>query len=198
MSIKEIKEKILADAQANVDKMIVQAESKAKELLDKGKREADNIKKDITANHKQEGLLKKNKILTDANLNAKKTLLNEKQVIIEKVFNKALVKIINMDDQKYCNYIEKLLFENIEYGNETISISKTDKNRINQEFIERINNGLQKKGKQGKLKLDDSFAKIKGGVIISSGRIKKNISLEFLIFNAKEKYEMEISRQLFG
>ena len=197
MSIKEIKEKILSDAQSRVDEMILTAETKAKEILFKGKKEAERLKKEILSNHQQEGLLKKNKILTDANLNAKKILLQEKQVIIESVFSKALQKIITMDDQKYRHYIEKLLLDNIEDGSEIISISEGDKQRIDVEFIEKMNKKLKSNGKKGDLRLADSFAKIKGGVIISSGNIKKNISLEFLILKAKEKYEMEINKQLF-
>ena len=72
MTIKEIKEKIISDAQIKANEIIVQAESKAKKIKSKGIKEAENIKNDILGKNRQEGLLKKNKILTEANLNAKK------------------------------------------------------------------------------------------------------------------------------
>jgi len=74
MTIKEIKEKIMSDAQNKADEIIFHAESKAKNIINKGKKEAENIKNDILAKNRQEGLLRKNKILTEANLDAKKDL----------------------------------------------------------------------------------------------------------------------------
>ena len=197
MSIKEIKEKILSDAQKEANEIIFQAESRAKEMISKGKKEADAIKNSILAKHRQEGLLKKNKIITEANLDAKKTLLSERQTIIEGVFKKALENILNMDNQKYCKYIKKIILSNIENGDETITIGKSDKERITDAFIENINKELKSKEKKGELKLDDSYVQIQGGVIIGSGDIKKNISLELLLLKAREKYEMAVNSQLF-
>ncbi len=197
MAIKEIKEKILSDAQKEANEIIFQAESRAKEMISKGKKEADAIKNSILAKHRQEGLLKKNKIITEANLDAKKTLLSERQTIIEGVFKKALENILNMDNQKYCKYIKKIILSNIENGDETITIGKSDKERITDAFIENINKELKSKEKKGELKLDDSYVQIQGGVIIGSGDIKKNISLELLLLKAREKYEMAVNSQLF-
>jgi len=197
MAIKEIKEKILSDAQKEANEIIFQAESRAKEMISKGKKEADALKNSILAKHRQEGLLKKNKIITEANLDARKTLLSERQTIIEGVFKKALENILNMDNQKYCKYIKKIILSNIENGDETITIGKSDKERITDAFIENINKELKSKEKKGELKLDDSYVQIQGGVIIGSGDIKKNISLELLLLKAREKYEMAVNSQLF-
>jgi V/A-type H+/Na+-transporting ATPase subunit E len=197
MAIKEIKEKILSDAQKDANEIIFQAESRAKEMISKGKKEADALKNSILAKHRQEGLLKKNKIITEANLDARKTLLSERQTIIEGVFKKALENILNMDNQKYCKYIKKIILSNIENGDETITIGKSDKERITDTFIENINKELKSKGKKGELKLNDSYIQIQGGVIIGSGDIKKNISLELLLLKAREKYEMAVNSQLF-
>jgi len=197
MTIKEIKEKIISDAQINADEIIFQAESRASEIISKGKKEAENIKKDILAKNRQEGLLKKNKILTEANLNAKKTILYEKQFVIESIFKKALENILKLDSREYCKFIKKLILNNIEKGNEIIYIGEADKKRITKEFIDNINSELGRDGKNGELKLNNSYIQIKGGVIIGSGNIRKNISLELLLQKAREEYEMEISKQLF-
>lgn len=197
MTIKEIKEKIISDAQIKANEIIVQAESKAQKIKSKGIKEAENIKNDILGKNRQEGLLKKNKILTEANLNAKKAILSEKQGIIEKVFSKALEDILNLEDREYCKFIKKIILNNIENGNEIIYISATDKKRITKVFIDDTNRELKNKGKKGELILDTSYIQIKGGVIIGSGNIRKNISLELLLQKAREEYEMEINNQLF-
>jgi len=197
MTIKEIKEKIISDAQIKANEIIVQAESKAKKIKSKGIKEAENIKNDILGKNRQEGLLKKNKILTEANLNAKKAILSEKQGIIEKVFSKALEDILNLEDREYCKFIKKIILNNIENGNEIIYISEMDKKRITKVFIDDTNRELKNKGKKGELILDTSYIQIQGGVIIGSGNIRKNISLELLLQKAREEYEMEINNQLF-
>ncbi len=198
MTIKEIKEKIISDTQTRVDEIIFQAESKANEIINKGKKEAENIKNNILSKNRQEGILRKNKILTEANLNARKTILSQKQNIINEVFNKALENILKMDDQKYCKFIKKLILDNVENGDETIYIGDKDKNRINDMFINEINQLLKNNGKKGELRLNDQYVQIKGGVVIGSGKIKKNISLEQLLQKAREEYEIIINQRLFG
>ncbi len=197
MTIKEIKERILSDAQIKSNEIIFKAESNAKKIINKGKKEAENSRVDILSKNRQEGLLKKNKILTEANLNAKKAILSEKQVIIEKVFNEALEKILKLDDLEYCKFIKKIILNNVEDGNETIYTNEADKKRITKVFIDDINRELKNKGKKGELTLNTSYIQVKGGVIIGIGNIRKNISLELLLQKTREEYEMEINKQLF-
>lgn len=197
MTIKDINEKIISDAQIQADKIFTQAEDKAKEIIKKGKEEADNIKNIALDKINQERLLKKSKILTEANLEARKTILLEKQKIMEGAFNKALESILKLDDKDYRNFIKKLILDNIEKGDETIFIASSDKNKISKDFIEGINKKLETKGKKGELKLSTSYLPIKGGVIIGSGKVRKNISLELLLKKVREESEIEICKYLF-
>ncbi|NCO24637.1 MAG: hypothetical protein COZ07_09225 [Candidatus Infernicultor aquiphilus] len=198
MTIKDINEKIISDAQIQADKIITQAEDKTKEIIKKGKEEADNIKNIILGKNNQEASLKKNKILTEANLEARKTILLEKQKIMEGAFNKALESILKLDDKDYHNFIKKLILDNIEKGNETIFIASSDKNKISKDFIEDINKTLEVKDKKGELKLSTSYLPIQGGVIIGSGKVRKNISLELLLKKVREESEIEIGKYLFA
>ena len=198
MTIKDINEKIISDAQIQADKIITQAEDKTKEIIKKGKEEADNIKNIILGKNNQEASLKKNKILTEANLEARKTILLEKQKIMEDAFNKALESILKLDDKDYHNFIKKLILDNIEKGDETIFIASSDKNKISKDFIEDINKTLEVKDKKGELKLSTSYLPIQGGVIIGSGKVRKNISLELLLKKVREESEIEIGKYLFA
>ncbi|GAG72278.1 unnamed protein product, partial [marine sediment metagenome] len=115
----------------------------------------------------------------------------------EDVFNKASENILKLSDKDYHNFIKKLILDNIEIGNETIFIGSSDQRKISESFIEDINKELKSKGKKGELKLSTSYLPIKGGVIIGSGKIRKNISLELLLKDAREESEMQISKILF-
>ena len=198
MTIKDINNKIISDARIQAEKIIAQAEDNANNIIKKGEKETDNIKNIILYKNKQEASLKKSKILTEANLEAKKTILFEKQKIIEDVFDKALESILKLSDKEYHSFIKKLILDNIEIGNETIFIGSSDQRKISESFIEDINKELKSKGEKGELKLSASHLPIKGGVVIGSGKIRKNISLELLLKNVREESEMQISKNLFN
>ncbi len=198
MTIKDINDKIISDAKIQANKIIDQAEDNATNIIKKGEKEADNVKKAILYKVNQEASLKKNKIITEANLGAKKTILTEKQKIMEDIFAKALEGILKLSPQDYLHFIKKLILDNIERGDETIFTGSLDKNKISQDFIEEINKELKTKGKKGELKLSTSHLLIKGGIIIGSGVIRKNISLELLLKNIREELEMQISKLLFN
>jgi len=198
MTIKDINNKIISDARIQAERIIAQAEDNANNIIKKGKKEADNIKNVILYKNNQEASLKKSKILTEANLKAKKTILFEKQKIIEDVFDKALESILKLDDKEYYNFIKTLILDNIEIGDETIFSGSSDQRKISESFIEDINKELKSKGEKGELKLSASHLPIKGGVVIGSGKIRKNISLELLLKNVREELEMQISKNLFN
>ncbi len=198
MTIKDISEKIISDAKIQADKIIAQAEDNANNITSKGRKEADNIRKTILYKVNQEASLKKSKILTEANLGVKKTILLEKQKIMEDVFGNALESILKLGNKDYQNFIKKLILDNIEKGDETIFIGHSDKNRISKDFIEDINKELKAKGKKGELKLSDSYLPVKGGIIIGSGAIRKNVSLELLLKDVREESETQISEILFN
>ncbi|MBA7551648.1 V-type proton ATPase subunit E [subsurface metagenome] len=197
MTIKDINNKIISDARIQAEKIITQAEDNANNIIKKGEKEANNIKNAILYKNKQEASLKKSKILTEANLKAKKTILLEKQKIIEDVFDKALEIILKLNVKEYHNFIKKLILDNIEIGDETIFIGSSDQRKISESFIEDINKEIKSKGEKGVLKLSTSYLPIKGGIIIGSGKIRKNISLELLLKDVREESEMQISNILF-
>ena len=198
MTIKDINEKIVSNAKIQANKIIAEAEDNANNIIKKGEKEADNIKKVILYKINQEASLRKSKILTEANLEAKKTILLEKQKIMEDVFDKALESITKLNSKDYLSFIKKMILDNIESGDETIFTGSLDKDKISKDFIEEINKELKVKDKKGELRLSTSYLPIKGGVVIGSGKIRKNISLEFLLKKIREELEIQVSKDLFN
>jgi len=197
MTIKDIKEKIISDAKNEANKIIKEANSKAKEIKEKAEKESSEIKVEILNKINQEIVLKKGKIITEANLEAKKNILSTKQEIIDNTFNKALDKIIRLDNKLYRKFIKKIILDNVEKGDETIFISLSDKDKISKDFIQEINRELETKGKKGNLNLSSSYLQIKGGAVIGSNNIRKNSSLELIFKKVREDLGIEISQYLF-
>jgi V/A-type H+-transporting ATPase subunit E len=198
MAIKDIKAKIISDAEIEANKIINEATNKAKEIKEEAEKEARDIKSKILKRINQEILFKKGKIITEANLEAKKTILLEKIKIIDETFKKALENIMNLDDEPYRNFIKKIILDNIDKGDETIFISTLDKDRITKDFIQEINYNLEAKSKKGNINLSSSYLQIKGGVIIGLNNVKKNSSLELIFKKVREELEIKISQYLFN
>jgi V/A-type H+-transporting ATPase subunit E len=198
MAIKDIKAKIISDAEIEANKIIDEATNKAKEIKEEAEKEGRDIKSKILKRINQEILFKKGKIITEANLEAKKTILLEKIKIIDETFKKALENIMNLDDEPYRNFIKKIILDNIDKGDETIFISTLDKDRITKDFIQEINYNLEAKIKKGNINLSSSYLQIKGGVIIGLNNVKKNSSLELIFKKVREELEIKISQYLFN
>jgi V/A-type H+-transporting ATPase subunit E len=197
MAIKDIKAKIISDAEIEANKIINEATNKAKEIKEEAEKEGRDIKSKILKRINQEILFKKGKIITEANLEAKKTILLEKIKIIDETFKKALENIMNLDDEPYRNFIKKIILDNIDKGDETIFINTLDKDRITKDFIQEINYNLEAKSKKGNINLSSSYLQIKGGVIIGLNNVKKNSSLELIFKKVREELEIKISQYLF-
>ncbi len=197
MPIKDIKEKIIEDALHEKEKIIKEANEDIKKIREHAQKEIDSIKNKITEHYEQEAELKEKKIITEARLEANKEVLSEKQAIINEIFREAENRIEKLDDKKYANLMKKLIFDNVEYGDETIYIGTKELKNINQEFLDVINKKLKPQGKKGELQLSEKRIPIKGGIVLGTDEIKKNASIEVIFEKIKEDIETKLNQFLF-
>lgn len=197
MSMKEIKEKILQDALDEKEKILKEAETKIINLKSKFGKEIESIQREILDRYNQEAGLKEKKIITEAILNSKKDILSEKQTIIANIFSEVLDRIVGLEDERYLSLLEKLILDNIETGDEIVYIGSQERQAINQKFINTINVKLKSQGKKGNLELSEKRVPIMGGVILGTGEIKKNASLEVILEKIKDEIETELNQFLF-
>jgi len=146
----------------------------------------------------QEAELKEKKIITEAKLNAKKDILGEKQAIIDEIFLEVTKRINKLEDKEYLSLLEKLILENVEQGEETVYIGKQERASVNDEFIAKINKKLNSQGKKGELKLAKKRLPIMGGVILGTGEVNKNASLEIILEKIKDEIEIKLNQFLFA
>ena len=197
MSIKEIKEKILQDALSERENILKDAEVEIANIKNQAKREIESIQKEILGRYSQEAELKEKKIITEANLDSKKNILSEKQNIITDIFSKVLEKITGLEDERYLSLLEALILDNVEIGEEIVYIGNQERKLVNQEFIKKINEKLKLQGRKGNLKLSENRVPIIGGVILATGEIRKNASLEVILEKIKDEIETQLNQFLF-
>lgn len=197
MSIKDIKDKILESATQEKNNIIEEANNEIKIFKENAQSEISSIKNSIMDRYEQEAELAEKKIITEAKLESNKEILSEKQAIIEDIFREAENRIKKMDNEKYIKFMEKMIFDNVETGDETIYLGDNERKEINQDFINNINKKLQSKAKQGELKIAKKTLPIKGGIVLGTEEIRKNASLDVIFDNIRDKIETRLNQFLF-
>ena len=134
-------------------------------------------------------------ILAAARMDIAKQLLAEKRKILDDVFEQARQQLQNLPEQDYRGLCTKLMLEAVETGDEEVIVDKKD-NRINQDFIDQVNQQLSSKGK-GELKLSEQKQDIGAGFILRRGKIKTNVSLDVLLEQARKELEIDLAKELF-
>ncbi|WP_213975615.1 V-type ATP synthase subunit E [Tepidanaerobacter acetatoxydans] len=195
--IAKIKATILEEAQEEKQKLLENARVQAQDIRAKYKNKAEEILNDILEKANRAAEEKKRRILSMAQLENRKALLQAKQQIIDEVFEKAKAKLKNMSDEDYRNLIAEMLLKSVVTGNEEVVISEDDKNRITPDFIKKINEKLKSMGKQGNLRISETPGKMIGGLILKSEDMEINCTFDSLIKMEREELETEIAKILF-
>lgn len=195
MDAEQVIKKILADAEAEAEKIKKQAgETQAAEQagLDE---QLSEFKKQTDTLAQKAGEDKKAHLLAAARMNIAKQLLAEKRKILDEVFGQARQQLENLSDEQYCKLMTKLMLEAVETGDEEV-VTDYEEKRIDQEFIKSINQELASSGK-GNLKLSGDKADIGRGFVLKRGKIKNNVSIEVLLAQARKELEIELAKELF-
>jgi V/A-type H+/Na+-transporting ATPase subunit E len=197
MSVKDIKDKIFESATQEKNKIIEEANNEIKTFKENAKSEIESIKNSIMERYEQEAELAEKKIITESKLESNKEILSEKQLIIGDIFREAENRIKNLGNEKYRKFMENLIFDNVETGNEIIYLGNNERKEINQEFINNINKKLQSMGKKGELKIAKKTLPIKGGIVLGTEEIRKNASLDVIFDSIRDNIETELNQFLF-
>ena len=141
--------KILADAKAQADKIVKDAQEKAQHKYDLEIKRINAKKETVLENARRDRELLSERIKSSANLKARNKKLEAKQAVIDKVIDKLKTKLVNMDEKKYINYLNQNIDKKTITGKELI---------VKKEFVEKV-------------KKEFPGAKVKGNEFVTSGFI---------------------------
>jgi len=196
MEAEQVVDKILADANAEAEKIKKQADEKEAAEQAKLNEQLDEYGKETKALADRLGNEKKLHLLAAARMDIAKEFLAEKCGILDDVFAQARTKIQKLPDEHYRELITKLMFEAVETGDEEVILDKNEK-RIDEKFLRQINQKLSR-GRKGNLKLSQERHPLGGGFILKRGKIKNNVSLDVLLASARKDLEIELAKELFS
>ena len=164
--------KILADAKAQADKIVKDAQEKAQHKYDLEIKKINAKKETVLENARRDRELLSERIKSSANLKARNRKLEAKQAVIDKVIDKLKTKLVNMDEKKYINYLNQNIDKNTITGKELI---------VKKEFAEKVKNEF-----------------VTSGFIIEENGIQENYTFEVKLDFMRDELEVEISKLLFS
>ncbi len=189
MSIESILNKIEKEAEQYADEQLARAEAARKETLDEARRRAKDIKAQEAKRAESDAAVLKERRASVSDLEARKMCLAAKQDVIEEVFSEAMEKLVELDPDKYIDFILKCLEQFKAEGGEVV-LSARDLDR----YGKKLSEALSGSG----LSVSKETADIKGGFILRKGNVSYNASLEKMIEKAKDEMTPEIAGLLFA
>lgn len=195
--IENLKNRIIKDDEDKARQVNEEAVSKAQEILRLSKEKAKMIQSDARVKAEKDGDDSRERIIARSHLDARNNILAAKQETIDRVLKLVQEKVDNMLTEEYTSFIEKLLLNSIETGEEEIIFSEGDIDRISPDLIEKLNSRLTLKGKKGMLKISTEKRNIKSGFILRHGGVEINCSIDSQIKILRDSLEGELASLLF-
>jgi V/A-type H+/Na+-transporting ATPase subunit E len=196
MNAEQVVNKILAQANAEAERILAEAKDKAAEQQKQTDAELADFEKQTQQMAQAAADDKLRRMLAGARMAHAKQVLGVKAELLNEVFAQARQKLDQLPDEQYLALMKALMSRAIETGDEEVIVGKTEK-RINEDFIKKVNRDLGT-GFKGNLRLGTQRADFGGGFLLSRGRVQVNVSTDVLIGQARERMEMKLADEMFG
>lgn len=129
-NLENLTEKILEEGRNQAEAMVREAEAYRDDIVMKKVKEAEEKKEKMLEKSKFEANLLKERIVSNAEVIKRNTLLNEKQKIIDKVFQEAKNRLSNLPKEDYIEYLKTTLSTLKWKGTETVLVKPEYRDEI--------------------------------------------------------------------
>ena len=154
----------------------------AEEILAKGERMADERGK---------------RLVSAAQMEAKKMVLAAKQEVLNEAFVLALEKLLKLPETEYVDLLTKLIVKASSTGREQVILNQADRTRYGVKACTKANELLEAQGKTGNITLSEQTRDIQGGLLLRDGDIEVNCAFETLVRLVRSDITGEVSKVLF-
>ena len=185
---------IQADAAAQADAILAQAEKQCAEIREGYERKAkdayaEKIRAGVKAN--QDRLESVERL---ARMEGRKSVLALKQDMVSKSFDMAVDKLVELPEEQYVELLAKLAAQASVTGDEQVVLNARDREKIGPAVVAAANAKLN----GGKLTLSDETGAFKGGLLLRRGSIEANCTVELLVELCRGDMAAELAKVLFA
>ena len=183
-----------ADAKAQADAILAQAEARCAEIREGYEQQAkqayaERIRAGVKAN--QDRLDSMERL---AKMEGRKAVLALKQDMVAESFDRACDQLVNLPAAEYGTFLAKLAVKASVTHDEEVVLNARDRKALGDKVIEAANKALG----GGKLTLSRETGNFKGGLILRRGIIEANCTAELLVDLCREEMAAELAGVLFG
>lgn len=191
--IEKITQRIASDAQAEVDRILGEARDEAARITANYRAQADAEARELEAKNEKAAAEQEERLVSAAQMKARRHQLAAKQQMMEKAYIQALDKLCAMPEEQYVAVLAKLLVEASSNGREEAVFSKEDREQVGKAAVEKAN---QLSGKQ--LRLSEETQPIRGGFILKDKNVEVNCTFETLVRLQKAETAGAVVKTLFA
>jgi V/A-type H+-transporting ATPase subunit E len=196
--IEKITAHIEADAKAEADAIMAQSAEKVKAIeAEYNQKAQDEYWAKIKAGTRdcEDRVQRMNRL---AAMESKKAILATKQEMVSKAFDRAQEMIVNLPADKYTDFLARLAADSASTGDEAIIFNERDKNGCGAAVVAAANRRLADKGVKAGLHMSDETRGISGGLILSSGGIEVNCTVDTLVDMCRGEMSSQLAEVMFS
>ena len=190
--IEKITQLIESDAQAEIDRILGDARDEAARIAAQYQGQADAEAAELAAKNAKAAAEREERLVSAAQMEARKVTLGAKQEMVEKAYIRALEKLCAMPDEQYAAVLADLLVQASSSGREEAVFSKEDRERVGKAAVEKANKASGKK-----LVLSAETQPIRGGFILKDKNVEVNCTFETLVRLQKAETAGAVVKKLF-
>ena len=195
--IEKLTERIAADTDRERQSILAGGKAQAAEIRASYEALAESEYAESVAKGKQDAAERIERMGNVAQLEARKLRLSAKQEMLEKAFDLALKKLLDMPEAEYVDLLSKLAVAGSVTGREALILSVADRPRFGKKVVISANEKLEKAGKTAELTLAEESREFTGGLYIQDGKVETNCTFPTIVRMLKEQMSGQVAQILF-
>lgn len=194
-NINNLTSKIIKDAEDKKEVIIQTAEKEKNKIIKKKQDEAMAAEKIIIEKSGIEAVLKKERIISGAELQARNEKLKAKQEVISEVFETSVDRLCNLAEVDFKEFVRLSILNSDIVGEQNLILNDAGKKIVNEILLSEINKDLKSKAS---VTLSEETRNFKGGFILEKDGIEINNTFEALVNSVKDDLSQDVVRVLFS
>lgn len=196
--IEKITGRILADAQAEIDKTLGAAETEAASIRARFEAQAQRETEEILRRGRERAAERERNLAGTAQLEARKDTLAAKQAVLDRAFTLAQEQLGSLPRAEYTAFLSTLAARSSYSGAESVVLSPEDREALGEAVVASANERLALEGRPAGLTLAEDTRPTGGGLILREGNIETNCTFETLLRLIRNEISVEVAAVLFG
>jgi len=196
--IKNLTDKIIADANAYAAAMAEDAAKQADEIISSYRQKAQAILDSEAEKAEKAANEAISRNLSSQKLNERNAVLSVKAQILDDVFKKASGHLLALGKDEYTQLLLGFFKDSACKGNLALCLNEKDLKAVGNDFYAVAKEYFEKEFPSCTLTLSEVPVKIDGGFILKNGDIEYNCSVSGYLSALREKHQNEIYKILFN